>query len=175
MSRPAPVPSVRLRFPGRNARDPRYSVTLEEPGVESPVTVHFLLVGHDNGARAWINVGLEIGERFERPHGKPPVLDSLPRPVDPATVLHVAERFRDYVSFARGHLEYRGAPDHAKPPARKQRRRRMTDDDLRSIAAQYEAFAQHSGRPITDLAAAHDVNPSTASRWVAKARRLLDE
>jgi hypothetical protein len=176
MSRPALVPRVRLRIPGPNARDPRYSVTLEEPGLDSAVSVHFLLVGADNGARAWVNVGVELGERFERPHGKPLLLDSLPRPVDPATVRYVAERFPSYVSFARSYLDYQAGGGGGKPPVRKQRRRRLTDDDLRAIARQYQAFDRHSGRPVTELAAAHGVNPSTASRWVARARErgMLD-
>jgi hypothetical protein len=85
-------------------------------------------------------------------------------------VEQVAARFREYVEYGRAAVEFRkpGLPPASKPQGG--RRREMTDDFLTTIAKQYNAYSEKTGRAVTDIAAAHGVKRSTASRWVATAR-----
>jgi hypothetical protein len=153
------------------ARDARIAVTIEEPATPWPIVVYFIRVFDDKvGATALVNVGFELGQRFDVTPGEPPQeLERFPRPLDRRTVDGVLARFSQYVQYARAQVEFQEAQETpgAKPSGR---RRELTDDFLSEIAGQYRAWSAGQGRAVTEIANAHGVNRSTASRWVAAAR-----
>lgn len=174
---------VHLKFPGQRASDTRIAVTLDEPALAPrSVTVYFIRVVDDEvDAAALINVGFEIGERFDRrtePSEERIELERLPRPLDRATVELVAERFSSYVDYARAALSHSigQRTPLATPAGSSRKRRELTDDFLNIIASQYRQWSAGRGRAVSEIALAHGVNPSTASRWVdaARERNLLE-
>ncbi len=181
MSVTTTAPRTRIRFPGPRATDARIAVTITEPATPFPITVYFVLVGDDErpGVTALVNVGFEVGKRFddraEGPRDRMPT-DRLPRPLDRQAVEAVISRFRAYVEYARATVEVgmTGLTPGTKPSGR---RRELTDDFLSMIADQYEAWSAGTGRAVTEISKAHGVNRSTASRWVeaARARGLLPQ
>lgn len=191
MSVTATVPRARVRYPGRRATDLRIAVTIEEPTTPFPVVVYFVHAVDNERSDAWavIPVGIELGHRFDAkdddgqprksqpgpPRQSHPVGDRLPRPLDREAVQEVVSRFRDYVEYARACIAIGGRPtnDPKQTPAaqaRGRRRRELTDDFLALIAEQYETWSAGRGRAVTEIANAHGVNRSTASRWVDAAR-----
>ena len=175
MSEVTTAPSLWIRWPGRAATDARVAVTITEPGLPFPVVVYFVRVFDDERpeAIAVINVGLEVGHRFDvsgNPREAHPIGDRLPRPLDLQAVQHVADRARQYVEYARAAVEFKHGG--ASPGARRQagRRRELTDDFLATVAKQYTDWSEQTGRAVTEIAKAHGVQRSTASRWVAAAR-----
>ena len=171
MSVTTTAPRTRVRYPARLAKDMRIAVTIEEPSTPFPIVVYFIGVVDDEAdARALIPVGIEFGHRFDR--GKFDLNDRLPKPLDREAVQRVAGRFREYVEYARACVAFGGRPN---PPARtpgaqpRRRRRALTDEFLQRIAEQYQAWSD-DGRAVSELADAHGVNRSTASRWVQAAR-----
>lgn len=169
------APGISIRYPGPRATDRRIAVTLTEPATPFPITVYFLHVWDDErpDAEALINVGFEVGHRFDftEADGEKVHLERLPRPLGREAVEEVAGRFRQYVEFARAALQLggkgRGPTPGSKPRGR---RREMTDDFLSGIAEQYEAWSAETGRAVTEISRAHGVNMSTAGRWVERAR-----
>jgi hypothetical protein len=175
------APRARVRYPARRATDMRIAVTIEEPSTPFPIVVYFVHVIDDETPDAWalIPVGIELGQRFDRPddgqpHKSHPIGERLPRPLDRAAVQEVAARFREYVEYARGCIAIGGIPSpSSEPPGsrpRGRRRRALTNDFLSLIAEQYETWGAGQGRAVTEIANAHGVNRSTASRWVQAAR-----
>jgi len=57
------------------------------------------------------------------------------------------------------------------------RRREITADHLKSVAAQYEQHKAADQSPLKELARDYSVNASTVSRWVKEARErgYIDE
>jgi hypothetical protein len=170
-----------VRYPGQRARDLRIAVAIEEPATPFPIVVYFVHVIDDERPDAWalIPVGIEMGQRFDaeddgQPRSTVPIGKQLPRPLDRAAVQQVAERFREYVEYARGCVAVGGRPTSSgKTPGSKprgKRRRELTDDFLSLIAEQYQRWSAGRGRAVTEIANAHGVNRSTASRWVDAAR-----
>ncbi len=175
MSTSALAPHVTVTFPGVKARDTRTSVTLEEPGTPWPITLYFLRIQSDGQPPegVLINVGFELGERFEKdPTAAALSLEHLPRPLDPVTVQRVADRYAEYVEYARAALAFQHSAKVAPSQQARgtNRRRELTDDFLRTIAAEYQAWKSGRGRAVTQIATAHGVQTSTASRWVKAAR-----
>jgi hypothetical protein len=183
MSVTATAPRARVRYPGSRATDLRITVTIEEPTTPFPIVVYFVHVVDDARPDAWavIPVGIELGHRFDakdddgEPRQSHPIGDRLPRPLDREAVQEVVSRFRDYVEYARACIAIGGRPtnDPEQTPAaraRGRRRRELTDGFLALIAEQYETWSAGKGRAVTEIADAHGVNRSTASRWVAAAR-----
>ncbi len=142
-----------------------------------PVTVYFVRVVDDElEASALINVGFELGSRVDAKPGEEIEIERLPRSLDHKTVEWVAGRFREYVEFARARVQFQaptGPLPGSRPPGRC---RELTDDFLGLIAQQYRAWSAGRGRAVTEIARAHGVNRSTASRWVkaARDRNLLE-
>lgn len=166
----------KIRMPGRMASDPRYSVTLREDGTPWPLVFHFLLIFDDETeAREWVNVGFEIGEHFEsEPGSSRTPIEETPAEIDPLTLQRVATNYSVYVRLARDHLllNQEGIGAAIKMlRGRGRTRRGLTDDFFRLIAADYEARRQAGGHPVKELAAAHHVDDSTASRWIKEARK----
>jgi hypothetical protein len=185
MSAVTTAPRTRVRYPAARARDSRIAVTIEAPSIPFSVVVYFVHVIDDGIPDAWavIPVGIEMGQRFDlpddgMPHGKHPIGERLPRPLDRAAVQEVAARFHDYVEFARGCMAIGGPPrtgtgfSSGQTPVspRGRKRRAWTDDFLSLVAEQYETWSAGRGRAVTEIANAHGVNRSTASRWVQAAR-----
>ena len=172
MSVTTTAPRTKVRYPARLAQDLRIAVTIEEPSTPFPIVVYFLEVVDDEipDARALIPVGIELGQRYDR--DKLDLGDRLPKPLDRDAVQQVAARFREYVEYARACVAFQGAPNPpAKTPGSQPRRRRraLTDAFLERIAEQYKGWSD-DGRAVSELAEAHGVNRSTASRWVQAAR-----
>jgi len=181
MSVTTTAPRTRVRYPARRATDLRIAVTIEEPSTPFPIVVYFVHVVDDEIPDAWalIPVGIELGQRFDRPddgqpHASHAIGERLPRPLDRAAVEEVAARFREYVEYARGCIAIGGipSPDPQSPGSRPRRRKRRLLDDgfLSLIAEQYETWSTGTRGAVTALANAHGVNRSTASRWVQAAR-----
>lgn len=165
------LPQVTLRFPTAKAQDPRIAVTLDEPATPWPITVYFLNLANEEGSgAAFVNVGLELGHRFDRRPDEQLVFEHLPRPLDRRAVQRVTEQFREYVEYARAALEHGVARRTPGANAPASRRREMTDEFLSMIAEQYREWSAGGGRAVTEIANAHGVNRSTASRWVDAAR-----
>jgi hypothetical protein len=184
------TPRTRVRYPAARARDSRIAVTIEDPSMPFSVVVYFVHVIDDEIPDAWavIPVGIEMGQRFDapddgQPHREHPIGERLPRPLDREAVQEVAARFRDYVEYARGCLIIGGrrgfssdsafvSPLGPTPGSRAsaRKRRALTDDFLSLVAEQYETWSAGRGRAVTEIANAHGVNRSTASRWVKAAR-----
>lgn len=180
MSVTTTAPAARVRYPGRRATDMRIAVTIEEPSTPFPIVVYFVHVIDDEVPDAWalIPVGIELGQRFDRvddgqPHKSTYIGERLPRPLDRDAVQEVTARFREYVEYARGCIAIGGRPGSSRslPGSRSRRRRReLTDDFLERIAEQFNTWSDDGGRAVTEIANAHGVNRSTASRWVQAAR-----
>jgi hypothetical protein len=159
----------------------RIAVTIEEPSRPFSVVIYFVHVIDDEiNASVSIPVGVELGQRFDRPNdGQPhkshPIGERLPRPLDRAAVQEVAERLGEYIEYARGCIAIGRIPNNSSTPSpgsrpQGRRRRALTNDFLSLVAEQYETWSAGKGRAVTEIAAAHGVNRSTASRWVQAAR-----
>jgi hypothetical protein len=174
MSVPTTEPRTRIRFPGRRATDARIHVTIEEPSTPFPITVYFIRATDDElpGAVMLINVGFEIGTRFDLGVWDEAIDlgERLPRPLDRRDVEDVLGRFRAYVEYARAAIELHKSPAQTPGAKPRGRRRELTDDFLAMIAKQYEAYSAGTGHAVTEISKAHGVNRSTASRWVETAR-----
>lgn len=173
MSVATTTPRTIVRYPSRLAKDVRIAVTIEEPSTQFPIIVYFMVIVDDDipDAEALIPVGIELGRKFER--DKLDLGDRLPRPLDREAVQEVAARFREYVEYARACVAFRGRPNAPAetPGSRPRRKRRVLDDGfLERIAEQYRVWSDEGGRAITEIANAHGVNRSTATRWVQGAR-----
>ena len=171
MSVTTTAPRTSVRYPARLTKDVRIAVTIEEPSTPFPIVVYFLDIYEKENpdARALIAVGIELGHRYHRDQG---FGDRLPKPLDRDAVQQVTARFREYVEYARACVAFRAPPNppSTTPGSRPRRRRRaLTDDFLQRIAEQYQAWSD-DGRAVSELAEAHGVNRSTASRWVQAAR-----
>jgi hypothetical protein len=105
MSESTNLPLVRVRLPVPPSTDPRFEVTINEK--PWPLRIYFLLVG-DEGNAEWINVGFEIGERFEAAPGSRRVtrkeLGTDPKPIDAIALQRIAANYPLYVNLARGAL-----------------------------------------------------------------------
>jgi len=173
------TPRTTVRYPAQRAKDLRIAVTIEDPALPVPLVVYFLeVVDRDADAWAVIPVGVELGLRFDREPGddgsEPFPIDRLPRPLEVSALEHVTARFGDYIGYARGCLAIHGAPRGGTLPeagSPKRRRREMTDDFLAGIGREYAMWSEGEGRAVTQIASAHGVDVSTASRWVQGARR----
>jgi len=54
-------------------------------------------------------------------------------------------------------------------------RRKIDDDWLRQVAAEYLVRRDAGGHPATEMANAHHVEVSTASRWIKAARPFIEQ
>ena len=165
---------LRLRFPGKAGSDPRFTVTITEPGTPWPLAIHFVLIEDDeDGTREWINVGFEIGERFEAVRGESRTpIDESPVAIDARTLQRIAEDYSTYVELARNALVLNqegvtGALKRLRPGPKPAR---LTDDFYRLIAADYEARRRAGEHAVKELAMAQHVDISTASKWIRTAR-----
>lgn len=168
---------VTVKFPGKQATDPRNTITLREPGTPWPIRFHFLRIENsETDTVELVNVGFEIGEipEVERGVGRT-LLESEPEPVDPVTLQRIAGNYGAYLQFARQALVIEGegmagAIKLLRGPGRKPAR--LTDDFYRLIGADHAARRQ-AGEPhlVKAIAKAHYVTVSAASRWVKEARR----
>ena len=156
----------------------RIAVTIEEPTTPFPITIYFVhVIDTDVDAWAVIPVGVELGQRFDRrdvgePKGREPI-DRLPRPLNREAVQDVTARLAEYIEFARGCIAVGRTPSAVSetPGSRPRRRRRreQSPEFLQGIAEQFLTWSD-GGRAVTEIAEAHGVNRSTASRWVQAAR-----
>lgn len=170
------IPATTLRMPGRAGTDPRYAVTMREEGTPWPLVFYFLLVEDDeSGITEWINVGFEVGERWEsEPGSGRTMLETNPEPVDAVALQRIAANYALYVRFAREALVLNregmaGAVEMLR--ARGRTRRGLTDDFYRLIASEYQSRRMAGGHPIKEMAEAHHADKSTVSRWVKEAKR----
>jgi hypothetical protein len=162
-----------VSFPGPRATDPRITVTLREPGTPWPIRLHFLDL-RDTDDEAWsarVNVGFELGENYDG------ILEyeTAPEPLDPMTVARIASRYTSYLRIAEEviALDRGGAVEAVRQlrgPGVKPAR--LSDDFYRLIGADYEQRrASGVSAPLQELADAHHVDKSTASRWVKTAKQ----
>jgi hypothetical protein len=168
---------IAITYPGVQASDPRNTVTLRERATPWPIRFHFLrMQDTDTGEFELVNVGFEVGERFEvEPGAFVHVLEPVPRPLDMRALQRVTENYTTYFELARRALMLdregmAGAVELLRGPGKKPAR--LTDDFYRLIASDYEA-RRRSGEAhlIKALAEAHHVTVSAASRWIKEARR----
>ena len=150
MSVTTTAPSARVRYPGRRAADLRIAVTIEEPSTPFPIVVYFVHVtdGETPERHALIPVGIELGQRFDRPvddDGQPrkrhDIGERLPRPLDRDVVQEVTARLAEYIEFARGCVAVGRTPSASRetPGSRPRRRRRreQSPEFLQGIAEQF--------------------------------------
>jgi hypothetical protein len=161
---------ISVTWPGQRATDPRNTVTLREAGTPWPIRFHFLRLG-DTEKPDWVelvNVGFEIGERFEVGQ-----LETIPDPVDAVALQRIASSYGSYLEIARQALVLdregtEGAINRLRGPGRKPAR--LTDDFYRLIAAEYETHRQAGGHPGKELAAKYSTHPGNVSKWLKEAR-----
>jgi hypothetical protein len=162
---------ISVSWPGARATDPRNTVTLVEDGTPWPIRFHFLRLS-DTEKPDWtelVNVGFEIGERFEVGE-----FETVPEPVDALTVQRIANNYGSYLEIARQSLVLdregtEGAIKRLRGPGRKPAR--LTDDFYRLIAADYETHRQAGGHPGKELAAKYSTHPGNVSKWLKVARQ----
>jgi hypothetical protein len=166
---------ISVRYPGVQARDPRITVTLEESGTPWPIRLHFLDVADEKtGEREYVHVGFELGERFDFEPGTPSIqLAEEPEPLDPVALKRIANNYVSYLEFARHAivLEQEGMTGALRRLRPGRKPARLTDDFYRLIADDFRARREGTSAPLKELAGAHHVDVSTASRWVKEARR----
>ena len=152
-------------------------MTLVEEGTPWPIRFHFLRIG-DTARPEWIelvNVGFELGERFEVERGSAMhEMDSVPEPIDAVTVQRIANNYGSYLELARQALVLdregtEGAINRLRGPGRKPAR--LTDDFYRLIAAEYEAHLRAGGHPGKELAEKYNTHPGNVSKWIKEARK----
>jgi len=165
--------NISVRLPGRRAADPRVTVTLRERGTPWPVRFHFLnLLDDETGVAEYVHVGFELGERYDDVESGIP-LKTEPEALDPVSVQRIAKNYVHYLELARQAIvldqEGIGGAIRRLRPGRKAAR--LTDDFYRLVADDFAARQQASSAPMRELAEAHHVDISTASRWVKEARR----
>lgn len=171
---------ISVRYPGVRTDDLRITVTLQELGTPWPVRFHFLNTADtDTGVREFVHVGFEVGERFEKelatglePSGSV-TLATDPEPLDPVAVQRIASNYASYLELARHAivLEEEGIDGAIRRLRPGRKPARLTDDFYRLIAEDFRARRDVGGAPVKELAAAHHVDISTASRWVKEARK----
>jgi hypothetical protein len=168
---------IAVTYPGVQASDPRNTVTLRERATPWPIRFHFLrMQDTDTGEFDLVNVGFEVGDRFEvTPGAAVHQLGEPPRPLDMRALQRVTENYSTYLELARRALildreGMAGAVELLRGPGKKPAR--LTDDFYRLIASDYEA-RRRSGEAhlVKALAEAHHVTASAASRWIKEARR----
>lgn len=166
---------IAVRFPGVQTGDPRVTVTLQELGTPWPIRLHFLHAeDEETGEREYLHVGFELGERFDVEPGTPTVrLEEEPEPLDPVAVQRIASNYASYLELARHAivLEREGIDGAIRRLRPGRKPARLTDDFYRLVAADFRARRESTTAPLKELAAAHHVDVSTASRWVKEARR----
>jgi hypothetical protein len=167
---------ISVKFPGVQATDLRTTVTLTEAGTPWPIRLHFLHVTDtDTGDSEDVNVGFELGERFEtHERGTASVpLESDPVSLDVAAVQRIAANYTTYLEFARHAivLDSEGMDGAIKRLRPGRRVARLTDDYLRIIAGKYEEL-QRAGesRLLETIGESVGAHKSTVSRWIKEAR-----
>ena len=135
---------------------------------ESPwlVFLNFVGIGAPDSPE-WLCAGYELRRRED-------VEPSDVRAITADDHRHVAERWERFVSVARSALEFsisEAARETGTLRARGRGRRGLPDEFFRGIADQYRQAHARNNRPTSAIAEAHDVSRSTASNWVAEARK----
>jgi len=158
---------VKIHLPGARATDPRRSATFRDVGLAQPLTLHFLLIGDTDtpGDFEMRCVGLELGEAVTMDEAglATPELTS-------STVRRIAARFPHWQELARAHLNFSPEPSHH-DAVKRVKPARLDADWFRMVAAEYQRHVDDGEpAPVTTIAAAYNVDVSTASRWVKKAR-----
>jgi hypothetical protein len=170
---------ISVRLPGQQATDARHTVTIREPGTPWPIRFHFLFVQNGDegtGQVEVVNVGFELGERFDFPPGTAAVpVEEMPAPVDAVTLQRIAANYGAYLQLTRNALILKkegieGAVRRLRGPGKKPAR--LSPDFLRLVAADYEAEKQSGRAPGRALAAKYHANPGTISKWMRAARAL---
>jgi hypothetical protein len=166
---------ISVRFPGVQARDPRITITLQELGTPWPIRFHFLSIEDtETGEHEYVHVGFELGERFDFEPGTPSHrLTEDPVRLDPVALQRIASNYASYVELARHTivLEQEGMSGALRRLRPGRKPARLTDDFYRLVAADFRTRREGTSAPLKELAAAHHVDISTASRWVKEARR----
>ena len=160
---PVKVPT---HHPGPQSPDPFvWRVTIDDDDLPWLVVLHFARWGAE-----WPCVGydvrkkIELSADFER--------DALPE-LTPVTNHQVTERLEKYLALARSMLTFdlpAEVHETAELRAGGQGRRGLPDAFFVQIADQYQAIDSRGGSPTTELAKAHRVARSTASKWIARCR-----
>lgn len=153
---------IGVREPGQRAVDRGLrSVVIEEDGTPWPIVLGFR---QWEGEDSWDNVSFALGEATTAG-------DRLPQ-VDPLTLERVAKQYPLLLRVARDALEYdlAGAGQGLAHLSRGRGRAGLTDEFLRRIAAEADEWRRRGERNIaTRVADAHQVNRTTAMRWMRKA------
>lgn len=168
--------TVRLVLPGRRAPDPFDTrVEIVEDGTAWPIVFHFLRVEEDDGSQRFVNVGFEL-RRAVAAIDENTAPEDVPE-IDPEVLERIALSYPRYLRAAQGVLEW-DQPNVDLELARLRRagrtRRGLSKEFFRRIAADYEAQVRNRGKhgAVAAIARANHANPSTASRWIRRAREL---
>ena len=170
--------SVRLVLPGRRAPDP-YNVQVEilENGCPWPIVFHFATVKEDDGSLSYKNVGFELrraGETID----ETTAIDDVPA-IDSEALERIALNYERYLRTARAVIDWdQPQVDREMLELRRagRTRRGLSDEFYRRVWADYTAHVRNRGErgAIAAIARAHQSHPSTASRWIARARELYE-
>jgi hypothetical protein len=166
---------ITITWPGKQATDPRHSVTLVEPGTPWPMRFYYVIWmdDADPGFYELVNVGFELGYSFDRPEDRERKPGET-APIDGNELLRIGASFATYERLAREalRLEWDAADTTAAALRRVQRPTRKVDDAfLRRIAADYTARRDAGGHPIAEITRQYQpIATSTVSRWVKAAR-----
>ncbi len=170
--------------------DQRWRVTLQPDDVPWPITFYFVPLLAEGGTEAptcrvdtkkqsvqidpgdvdeWLHVGFQIGDSVDPEAG--PSRSGETAELSPANVTQITSRYIHWLNAARNYLalEMTKGRESSSNTARP-RRSRLTDDWLRLIATEFEQRSAAGQPAITEIAKAHQVQMSTASRWVSRAR-----
>lgn len=121
----------------------------------------------------WLHVGLEIGKPIRPEAPDEPIGTEEVPPLTAADVENIAARYVHWLEAARSYLRL-DSPQGAESLGRVRRQKpaRLTPEWLRLIAAEYERRTQEGQAAVSEIAKAHNVDVSTASRWVNRAKEL---
>lgn len=120
----------------------------------------------------WLHVGFEIGKPL-RPENDDPIGNEDVPPLTAADVENIAARYVHWLEAARSYLRLdspRGSESLAR--VRRQKPARLSPEWLRLIGTEYESRTQEGQAAVSEIAKAHNVDVSTASRWVKRAQEL---
>jgi hypothetical protein len=120
----------------------------------------------------WLHVGFEIGKPVKPSDPNVRIGPEEVPPLTAADVEGVAARYVHWLEAARSYLKLdmaRGSESLGR--VRRQKPARLTDEWLRLIGNEYDRRNQEGQSAVTEIARAHNVDVSTASRWVKEARR----
>jgi hypothetical protein len=165
---------VKTTIPFPRSDDPyTWSVEFDEDDVAWLSRFQFVRVQHDDGTLEWRNVGFELRRRVEKIDETTGLLPE----VEPQVLARFTQHWDSYLEIARRSLEF-DWPDAIKETAdlraQGQGRRGLPDEFFEKVGEEHRSLVERHGTrgAVSELARAHGVNRSTASRWLARAREL---